>query len=212
MKPREKMRSIGVNSLSNEELLAILLRTGGGGKSVLALSREILEEFPRLSELVSASLDELLSVKGIGMAKATSLKAALELGKRLYLEMLRKPKKIRSPEDVYSMCEDMWFHQRELLRVIAVDESLSYISHKDFPGISSAVSVEIRDLMKFLLRVNASAFFLAHNHRSNISPSEDDKLFTLKALEAGDILGIRLMDHIIVGPREFYSFAKKGLI
>lgn len=212
MKPREKLMKFGPQVLENEELLAILLRTGSEGKSVLDLSREIFEVFPSFTSLASATIDEILSVKGIGIAKATSLKAALEVGKRLHLEMVKKPKKIKSLGDVLAFCEDLKYIEEEVLRIIAVDGMLSYISQRDFHGLASAVYVEMKDIMRYLMRVNASAFFVCHNHRSSPRPSDEDREFTLKLLEAGDILGIKLVDHIIVSSRGFYSFAEKGLI
>ena len=212
MKPREKLIKFGPHVLENEELLAILLRTGSGEKSVLDLSREIFEVFPSFSSLASATIDEILSVKGVGVAKATSLKAALEVGKRLHLEMVKKPKRVKSLGDVLTFCEDLKYLNEEVLRIIAVDGSLSYISQRDFHGLSSAIYVEMKDIMRYLMRVNANAFFICHNHRSSTKPSDEDKEFTLKLLQAGDILGIKLVDHIIVSARSFYSFAEKGLI
>ena len=212
MKPREKLLKFGPQVLENEELLAILLRTGTDEKDVLDLSREVLEVFPSFTSLASATVDEILSIKGVGIAKAASLKAALEIGKRLHLEMVKKPKKSKSVEDLLPFCEDLKFRDGEVLRVIAVDGSLSYISQKDFHGSSSAIYVEIKDIMRYLMRVNASAFFISHNHRSSPNPSDEDKEYTLRLLHAGDILGIKLLDHIIVSARGYYSFAKKGMI
>ena len=212
VKPREKLVKFGPHVLEDEELLAILLRTGSGKKSVLDLSREILETFPSFASLASATVDEILSVSGVGIAKATSLKAALEIGKRLHLEMIKKPKKIKSLEDALNFCEDLKYSNEEILRIIAVDRSLSYISQKDFHGLASAIYIELKDVMRYLLRVNASAFFVCHNHQSSPKPSDEDREFTLKLLHAGDILDIKLVDHIVVSARGFYSFAKKGLI
>ncbi len=212
MKPREKLLRFGPHVLENKELLAILLRTGTDKKGVLDLSKEILESFPSITSLAEATVEEILSIKGVGIAKAASLKAALEIGKRLHLEMVKKPKRIKSVEDLLPFCEDLKFQDGEVLRIIAVDGNLSYISQKDFYGSSSAVYVEIKDVMRYLLRVNASAFFISHNHKSSLNPSEEDKKYTLRLLHAGDILGIKLLDHVIVTSRGYYSFSKKGLI
>ncbi len=213
MKPRERMLSGGEESLSNEELLAILLRTGGNGKSVLELASEILKEFPSLLDLASASLDEMMAIKGVGLAKATSLKAALELGKRLHLEMSKVPRKIKTPRDVYNICFDLRFKGFETIRVIAVDNSISYISHRDFSAsLSSVVDLSRRDVFRYLIRVGASGFFLVHNHVSSPKPSDEDIEATKIMKEAGEILGIALIDHVIIGRNAYTSLREEGLI
>ncbi len=212
MKPRERMMKSGPQALSNEELIAVLLRTGDGEKGVLELAEEILRVFPRLSDLASATLQELMSVKGVGLAKATAIKAAMELGKRLHEEMVNKPRKLKTPQDVFLLCSDMRFSTNEILRVIPVDSSLSYIGHLDFPGLSSGVSILVRDVMRYLLRVGAVAFFVAHNHHSSCRPSEEDEFFTSKLSSAGDILGVKLVDHLIVCPKGFYSFGRREMV
>ena len=213
MKPRERMLESGERSLSDEELIAILLRTGSNGQNVLELAREVLGKFGSLSSLSDATVEELTSVKGIGVAKATSLKAALELGKRLHEELVKKPKRIRSPEDVVRLCHDMRYETREVVRVFAVDNSLSYISHRDYSSsLGSMVEISRRDVLRYLVRVGASAFFMAHNHPSNSKPSPDDIEMTKKLLRAGKIVGIELVDHVIIAPDSFTSLKREGLI
>ncbi len=210
MKPRERMLRAGPEALSNEELIAILLRTGSEDKGVLELARDILKAFPKLSDLVSASLQEIMRIKGVGMAKATAIKAAVELGKRLHTEITEKPKRLKSVKDVLDFCLDMRFASEEKLRIIGVDSALHYTAHRDFPGFSSGVSVQMRDVMRFLIRIGADGFFAVHNHRSNPKPSREDEIFTSKLLEAGDILGVRLIDHVIISPKGYYSFSEEG--
>jgi len=213
MKPRERLKLSGPESLSTKELLAILLRTGSNGMDVFELSEKVLERFPTLSSLFSASVDELISINGIGLAKATSLKAALELGKRLYLEISNKRFKFDKPEFVYNFSKDLIFKQEEVLRVIAVNNDLRYISHKDFSGSTSTfVAVSIKDIFNFLVKISADGFFLVHNHRSNPNPSKDDVKLTVKIKEAGDILGIKLIDHVIIHPKGYTSLKTKGLV
>ncbi len=213
VKPRERLLKSGPQALSNEELIAILLRTGDEGKGVLELSKELLERFPRLSELMSASLGELMSIKGIGLAKATSLKAAFELGKRLHMELVSNSKKLDSPRKVADFCMDMVFHHSEILRVIGVDNGLRYLAHKDFQSsLKNAVEVGVKEVFSFLLRVGADAFFLAHNHRNVREPSAEDINITRKIRSASDILGIKLVDHVIVHPNGYVSFREKGMV
>ncbi len=213
MKPRERLLKSGPDALSVEELIAILLRTGGDGKNVMDLARMITNVYPRLSELSAATVQELMRIKGVGLAKATSLKAALELGKRLHLEMVMSPKKLYKPDAVAEMCQDLLFSPTEVLRVIGVDNDLRYIAHRDFQNsLKSIVEVGMKDLMSFLLRIGADAFFLVHNHRSVPNPSRADVIFTKRVSKASDILGIRLVDHVIVHPKGFTSFRNEGLI
>ncbi len=213
MKPRERMKLSGPESLSTKELLAILLRTGSNGMDVFELSEKVLEKFPTLSSLFSASVDELTSINGVGLAKATALKAALELGKRLYLEISEKSFKFDKPEFVYNFSKDLIFKQEEVLRVIAVNNDLRYLAHKDFSGSTSTfIAISIRDIFNFLVKISADGFFLIHNHRSNPNPSRDDIELTEKIKDAGDILGIKLIDHVIIHPRGYTSLKAKGLI
>ncbi len=213
VRPRERMILGGEGTLSTEELIAILLRTGGNGKNVLKLAEEISEEFPSLVDLANASLEELMNIKGVGLAKATSLKAALELGKRLHEEMVKTPRRLRSPSDVYNLCSDMRFKNHEILRIIALDNSLAYISHRDFSSsLSSVVDVSRRDLFRYLLRVGASGFLVVHNHPTNPDPSENDVEVTKSLKKAGDILGLKLVDHVIIGKSSYRSLREEGLI
>lgn len=210
MKPRERMMKAGPEALSNEELIAILLRTGAEDKGVLELAREILKVFPKLSDLASATLQEIMKIRGIGVAKATAIKAAVELGKRLHTEITEKPKRLKSVKDLLDFCLDMKFASEEKLRIIGVDNSLSYIAHRDFPGFSSGVSVQMKDVMRYLIRIGADGFFAVHNHRSVPKPSREDEIFTSKLAEAGDILGVKLIDHVIISPKGHYSFLEEG--
>ncbi|MCD6450664.1 MAG: DNA repair protein RadC [Thermotogaceae bacterium] len=213
MKPRERLKQSGSEALSTKELVAILLRTGANGMDVLKLSERVLEKFPTLSSLFSASVDELTSINGIGLAKATALKAALELGKRLYLEISEKRSKFDKPEFVYNFSKDLIFKQEEVLRVIAVNNDLRYISHRDFSGSTSTfIVVTIKDIFSFLIKISADGFFLVHNHRSNPNPSKNDIELTLKIKNAGDILNIKLVDHIIIHPKGYTSLKTEGLI
>ena len=213
MKPRERLRLSGPESLSTKELLAILLRTGSSGVDVLKLSEKVLEKFPTLSSLFSAGVDELMSISGIGLAKATALKAALELGKRLYLEISEKRFKFDRPEFVYNFSKDLIFKQEEVLRVIAVNNDLRYIAHKDFSGSTSTfVAISIKDIFNFLVKMPADGFFLVHNHKSNPNPSRDDIELTGKIKDAGEILGIKLIDHVIIHPKGYTSLRERKVV
>ncbi len=213
MKPRERLLKVGPEALSDEELVAILLRTGGDGKDVFELSKRIFELYPSLTALADASLNELMKIKGVGLAKAASIISALELGKRLHREMVKERKKLKTVKDVATLCEDMRYMTREVFRIIAVDNSLSYITHKDYTSSAKTfVEISVKDIFSFLIRTMADGFFIVHNHKSNLKPSKEDVELTLKIKKAGVILGIPCIDHVIISPKGYISLKSEGLI
>lgn len=215
LRPRERMKVAGSEGLSNVELIAIILRTGRRGKGVNELAKEILDRFDNsLRSLSNASLDEIASTEGVGLAKAASIKAAFELGKRLYAELSKPRTVLDSPSNIFEFCHDMRLCEKEIARVILLDSKLSLITYRDVTvGTNNQTLFHPRDIFRLAVRTNANGVILVHNHPSgDPSPSRDDERLTISIVEAGKILGIRVIDHIIVGKNSYYSFRASGKI
>ncbi|HDP76830.1 MAG TPA: JAB domain-containing protein [Mesotoga infera] len=208
--PRERLLKYGAGSLSNSELIAILLRTGAKGKGVVQLSEELLDHYGSLTALLSAEVAELMTAKGLGTAKAVCLKAALELGQRIFREMTEKTKvRLDEPQGVYYLCNDMAFMDRETVRVISLDTKLNYRGLNTVSvGILDSSLLHPREVYKPAISRTAAAIILVHNHPSgDPSPSKEDEGITSKIRDAGETLGIRMLDHVIIGTGKYYSFA-----
>jgi len=202
--------------LSNDELIAIILRTGGKDKSVLKLSCELLQEFDdSLLKISKASLEELKKLQGIGDVKAITLKALFELAKRFYGEVSQVDHyKIRNAEDVNKMCYDMIFEHQERVRTICLDTKLKVVGCKDITiGTVSSSLIHPREVFREAIKEGASGIIIVHNHPSgDPSPSENDKNITLKLYEASKILEVKLIDHVIVASKGYYSFKENGFL
>ena len=215
-RPREKMMMHGASALSNAELLAILIGSGNAEESAVELMRKILNNYHNnLNELGKASIEELCRYKGIGSAKAISILAALELGKRRKEETVKKRITILSSKDVYEcfyplMCdlptEECW--------VLLLNQGSKIIDKtKISAGGLSATAVDVRCILREALLKRASAIVLCHNHPSgNIRPSKEDDLLTKHVAQASGCMDIRLVDHIILTDGAFYSYADEGRI
>ncbi|MDP3538737.1 MAG: DNA repair protein RadC [Azonexus sp.] len=216
-RPRERLLTLGPAALSDAELLAIYLRVGVRGKSAVDLARDLLQRFDgRLNALVEASLDELASVSGIGMAKAAQLKASFELAKRALgqemsaRDMLTSPGQVRDwlrlklatrPHEVFMA---LWLDAQN--RLLKADEL--------FVGTLTQTSVYPREVVKAALSHNAAAVILAHNHPSGLAePSRADEILTRSLKEALAMVDVKLLDHFIVaGNTPPLSFAERGLL
>ncbi|HCO70048.1 MAG TPA: JAB domain-containing protein [Mesotoga infera] len=208
--PRERLLKYGPGSLSNSELIAILLRTGAKGKGVVQLSEELLDHYGSLTALLSAEVAELMTAKGLGTAKAVCLKAALELGQRIFREMTERTKvRLDEPQGVYYLCNDMAFMDRETVRVISLDTKLNYRGLNTVSvGILDSSLLHPREVYKPAISRTAAAIILVHNHPSgDPSPSKEDEGITSKIRDAGETLGIKMLDHVIIGSGKYYSFA-----
>lgn len=207
--PREKLLIYGEESLEDKELLALILRRGIKEKNVFQLSEEILDKYENFVKLQKLDLNELIKIKGIGKVAAINLKAALEMGKRYHLQKLKVTyKKIKSPEDVYEISQDMIYYEKEFVRVYLLDSKLNIIHSENISeGTANSSIAHPRDIFKIAIKMNAVSIILVHNHPSgDSSPSIQDIELTDKIKEAGKILGIKLNDHIIVGNNQYYSF------
>ena len=215
-RPREKMMMHGASALSNAELLAILIGSGNAAESAVELMRKVLNDYHNnLNELGKASIDDLCRYKGIGSAKAISIFAASELGKRRKEEAVKERVTIRSSKDVYDcfyplMCdlptEEFW--------VLMLNQASKIIDKvKISAGGLSATAVDVRCILREALVKRASAIVLCHNHPSgNIRPSKEDDLLTRHVAQASECMDIRLVDHIILTDGAFYSYSDEGRI
>ena len=215
-RPREKMMLHGVSALSNAELLAILIGSGNTEDSAVELMRKVLNDYRNnLNELGKASIDELCRYKGIGPAKAITILAASELGKRRKEEAIEERPAILSSRDVYQclhplMCdlptEECW--------VLLLNQASKVIDKvKISAGGLSATAVDVRCILREALLKRASAIALCHNHPSgSIRPSREDDLLTKQVVQASECMNIRLVDHVILTDGAFYSYADEGRI
>jgi DNA repair protein RadC len=212
-RPRERLVRQGAESLSNQELIAILLRTGTKQESVLHLANRVLSFFEQIQELKNATLEEIMSVKGIGEAKAVQLLAAVELGRRLSQQQTDNKFTIRSPQDAATyLMPDMTFLKQEHFVALFLNVK-NQILHKQtiFIGSLNASIVHPREIFREAVKRSAASIICAHNHPSgNPAPSPEDIDVTKRLFEAGQLMGIELLDHVIIGDHQFISLKEKG--
>lgn len=214
-RPREKLLKSGSKSLSNAELLAIFFRTGVKNKSAIQLASEILEAFGGLRGLCTAKIDDLLNIKGIGIAKTAQLKAALELSERYLRENVKQKPIVENSKEVFDLLyQTMRDLDYELLKVILLNGQNQIIDVIDvFRGSITSSSVYPREIIKLALRYSASAVVLVHNHPSGIpKPSKGDKHLTRKLIFGCMATEIKIHDHIIIGDNQYYSLADEGFV
>ena len=214
--PREKLDRFGPKALSNAELIAILLQNGYRGVSALELSKQLLSFYDNdLGIFSKSSIHSYQKVKGVGVAKAIMLKAAIELGKRSYQHMELPPNYVNSSESAYrtfkSSLSDL---NREEFWVAYLNNSHQLIRLEQLSkgGMTSTV-VDVRILLKRCIELEAVALVVAHNHPSGkLQPSKADKNLTQKIIQAAKLMDITLLDHIIVTPTNYFSFADHSLL
>ena len=213
-RPRERLQYYGAAALSNAELLAILLRVGTPGENVVALSTRLLKEFDGLGGLSKASFSELSKVKGVNTAKIAQLKAALELGRRLLLTSADVRPQITSPNDAANLLMlEMGSLEQEHLRTILLDTKNRVLSsHTVYIGNVNSSIIRISDVFREAIRENATALIVAHNHPSgDPTPSPEDVRVTRSIVEAGTLLSIEVLDHLVIGRQRFVSLKERGL-
>lgn len=211
-RPREKLAHNGPESLSNEEILAILLRTGTSRCSVLDLSRKAIATAGGFKALSGLNLQELERIDGIGKAKACQLLAAMELGRRLTSYTDAKTL-VQSPADAARVVSGRLFDQRrEVFGALLLNTKNEVISVETVSiGTLNASLVHPREVFNPAIRKSSNAVLLFHNHPSgNTSPSQEDRKLTARLVEAGKLLGIEVLDHIVVGENAYYSFKEHG--
>jgi DNA repair protein RadC len=216
-RPRERLVKFGGDALSDAQLLAILVGSGvsGANKSAVDICRDLLKVFDNLSNLDRASVAELCKVKGIGLAKAAQIKAALEVGKRLASTRSGNTTRMTTSRAfVEYFAPFMKNLRKEVVKVALLDNKLHLI--KDFVISEGSVNSSIvhpREVMIPAIKESATKIVLIHNHPSgDPAPSQADIEITHRVSKAGEIIGIKLLDHIIIGGTEFYSFADEGMI
>jgi DNA repair protein RadC len=214
-RPRERMLKEGANVLSNQELLAILLRSGTKDEPVLQLAQRVIQQFEGLNLLKDATIDELISVKGIGNAKAVEILASLELGKRVSRLQIDERYIIRSPDDgAKYVMDEMRFLSQEHFVCIYLNTK-NQVLHKQtvFIGSLNASIVHPREVFKEAMKRSAASIICFHNHPSgDPNPSREDIEVTQRLSECGKIIGIDLLDHIIIGDQKFVSLKEKGYV
>jgi len=213
-RPRERLRESGVASLSNSELLAIILRTGTVSENVLGLAARILARFGGLMGLARASFGELCAERGIGEAKAAQLKAALELGKRLASTQPEERVVVRSPQDVANLLmAEMGFLDQEHLRVVLLNSKNQVMAVPEvYKGSVNTSLIRASELFREAVRENCPAIIVVHNHPSgDPTPSPEDVHVTEQIVAAGKLLDIEVLDHLIVGQQSYASLKERGL-
>lgn len=213
-RPRERLARSGETALSTTELLAIILRTGVGGESALAMARRLLSKYDGLTGLARASFSELRAERGLGNAKTAQLKAALELGRRMLLATPEERLIIRSPSDVAQLLTAEMAHlEQEHFRVLYLDTRNRLLgSDTVYIGSLNASHIRVAEIFRDAIKRNCAAVIVAHNHPSgDPSPSREDVAVTRQILAAGNLLGIELLDHLVIGQQRFVSLRERGL-
>ena len=208
LRPRERLKKYGVSSLGDDELLAILLRCGTKSISVKDLSLDIIKRIGNLNNLENATLEELTSVKGVKEAKAITILAAIELGKRV-LKKDNSGITINNNRMVYDLLKyDFINAYQESFIALFLDTKNKLIDKKElFKGTISSSTIHPREIFKLAVKHSAYSIIVAHNHPSgNSMPSQADIDLTNKLMESGKMIGIPVIDHIIIGNNNYYSF------
>lgn len=213
-RPVERMERKGAESLSDAELLAIILRTGSSGQNVLDLCRQMLQKFD-IKRLSRTSLNQLKKFNGIGKVKASQIAACFELARRLECFESRNLKKIKSSKDAVSLLKsELSTLNKEHFRCLYLDSRNNLIRNETVSiGSLNASLIHPREIFKIALMESASAIILVHNHPSgDPTPSEEDAKITKEIMDAGRLMGIEVLDHVIIGNRKYFSFADENLI
>ncbi|MGI6722667.1 MAG: RadC family protein [Anaerovoracaceae bacterium] len=215
-RPREKMLKHGSEALNNSELLAIIIRTGTKDRTAVRLADEVLSMDSRgLLYVEECSLEELSEIRGIGLAKACQIKAAVEMGKRIAtLPRGARPKISSTAEVVDIFMEKMRYYKREFFNVLLVNAKGEIICEENIAvGDLSSSIVHPRESFALAVKKSAAAVIFVHNHPSgDPTPSDEDINVTKRLVKAGEILGIRVLDHVVIGDGRYTSFRAAGLI
>ncbi|MFZ5647051.1 MAG: RadC family protein [Bacillota bacterium] len=214
-RPRERLIREGVRSLSDAELLAILLRTGYAEKSAMELATDVLSLYSGLKNIIQAGVEELSAIKGMGPVKAAQLKAALEIGRRVATVSESQRPSIKGPEDAaFMVMEDMRHLDREHFCVLLLNTKHQVVARETISvGTLNSSVVHPRELFKAAIKRSAAAVILVHNHPSgDPTPSREDREITRRLREAGTIIGIEVLDHIVIGDNKFVSLKAMGML
>lgn len=213
-RPREKLAKYGEHCLSSSELLAILLRTGSKGESALGLARRVIHKFKTFRNMGHTDIGDWQEFKGLGPAKIAQIKAAIEIGRRFREDEVREEKpRIKSSKDIADLLmPKMRDLKTEVFKVVYLDSSNRIINIIDAAvGTVNHAMPIVREIIHAALQKFAATIICAHNHPSaNITPSAQDKKFTQGLCEAARLMEVKVLDHLIIGDNEYYSFADHG--
>jgi DNA repair protein RadC len=213
-RPRERLAEVGPEALTNAELLAILLRVGTRGENAVQLGQRLLQDMGGILGLHRASFQDVCNQKGIGPAKAAQIKAAIELGRRLAKADPQDRPTINSPEDANALVQyEMSALQQEHLWVMQLDTKNQVINiNKLYKGSLNSSTVRVGELFRPAIERNAASIIMLHNHPSgDPAPSPEDVALTRAVVEAGRLLDIEVLDHLVIGQGRFVSLKKRGL-
>jgi len=213
-RPRERLVKQGAQALSNAELIAILLRVGVQGENAVQVGQRLLQTFGGISGLHRASLSEVQAQHGLGAAKASTIKAAIELGRRLTIESPEERPTIHSPADAAALVQyEMAALEQEHLRVMLLDTRNQVLDTEQvYRGSVNSSQVHVGELFKTAIRRNTPNVIILHNHPSgDPEPSPDDVAVTRAFVEAGKLLDIKVLDHLIIGNGRFVSLKERRL-
>ncbi len=214
LRPRERMVYAGPGALSTAELLAIILRVGGRGESVIRMAERLLVQFGGIAGLAQAGFDELCQQHGVGEAKAAQIKAALELGKRLLVALPQDRLQVRSPADVANLLMmEMGLLEQEHLRTVLLDTKNNVIRVTTvYAGSLNTAVVRVGEVFREAIRANCASIIVVHNHPSgDPTPSPEDIRVTEMLVEAGALLDVAVLDHLIIGRNRYVSLKERGL-
>jgi DNA repair protein RadC len=213
-RPRERLARLGAQALAPSELLAILLRVGVSGENAVQLGQRLLNEFGGITGVHRAPFDELRNQRGIGEAKAAQIKAAIELGKRMAQESPEERASVNSPADAAALVTyEMSALEQEHLRVILLDTRNRVLGITEiYKGSVSSSQIHVGEIFKDAIRRNAPALIVVHNHPSgDPTPSPDDVVVTRAITQAGKLLDVDVLDHIVIGQGRWVSLKERGL-
>lgn len=213
-RPREKLQLVGAQALTDSELLAIILRVGIQGENVIALAQRLLGDYGGLTGLLRLPFDELKEVRGMGEAKASQLKAALEMGRRLLLAQPEDRLQVRAPGDLANILTlEMASLEQEQLKLISLNTKNQVIKMQTvYRGTVNSSQLRVAEVFREAMRANATSIIVAHNHPSgDPTPSMEDVRVTESLVEAGKLLEIDLLDHLVIGHQRWVSMREQGL-
>jgi DNA repair protein RadC len=213
-RPRERLEKYGPHALNAAELIAIILRVGTRDENVIRLAQRLLAGYGGLAGLHQMSFSELVAVKGLGLAKAAQLKAAFELGRRLMIAVPEERQIVKSPEDAARLLMlEMGSQEQEHLKAIILNTKNQVLKiHPIYVGSLNSASVRVGELFREAIRLNAAAVIVAHNHPSgDPTPSPEDVSVTRQMVEAGKLLNVDVLDHLVICQARWVSLKERGL-
>jgi DNA repair protein RadC len=213
-RPRERLQVLGAEALSTSELIAVLIRTGIPGRNAIQLAQDLLGNLDGLTGLQQATFSQLHSIQGIGCAKAAQLKAAIELGRRIAVATAGVKPRVQSPDDAAALVLfEMTALQQEHMRVILLNTRNDVLRIAElYRGSLNTSVVRIGEIFREAIQNNAAGIILVHNHPSgDPSPSPEDISVTRAVIDAGQLLDIEVIDHLVIGGNRFVSMKRRGL-